>query len=80
MNLLRRVALRVGQELARRPAARAKAAQVIAKTQRVMNDDVKPRAQQAWRDAQPEIQRAKSEIKRVAQEVREEYRKGRDGT
>ena len=79
MNLLSRIALRVGQELARRPAARAKAEQVLTKTQRVLNDDVKPRAQQAWRDVQPQIQRAKSEFKRVAQEVREEYRKGRDG-
>lgn len=78
MNL-RRVALRVGQELAQRPAARAKAAQVLSKTQRVLNDDVKPRAQQAWRDLQPEIQRAKSRLERVAREVREEYRKGRDG-
>ena len=79
MTLLRRLALRVGQELARRPAARAKAAQVLAKTQRVLHDDIKPRAQQAWRDAQPEIQHAKSKIQSVAKEVREEYRKGRDG-
>ena len=80
MKLLSRVALRIGQELARRPEARAKAAEVLTKTQRVLNDDVKPRAQQAWKDAQPEIQRAKSKLKRVAQEVREEYRKGRHGS
>jgi hypothetical protein len=43
MSLFRRLALRVGQELARKPAARAKAAQVLAKTQRVLDDDVKPR-------------------------------------
>ncbi len=79
MRLLRRLALRVGQTLARNPAARAKAAQVLAKTQRVLNDDLKPRAQRAWRDAQPEIQHAKRELKRVAQELRDEYRKGRDG-
>ena len=52
MRLLSRVALRVGHALASNPAARAKAAQVVAKTQRVLNDDIKPRAQQAWRDAQ----------------------------
>ena len=79
MRLLRWLALRVGQELARKPAARAKAAQVLAKTQRVLNDDIKPRAQQAWRDVQPGIQHATRELKRVARELRDEYRKGRDG-
>ncbi len=79
MSLLRRAALRLGQELARNPDARAKAARVFAKTQRVLNDDIKPRAQQAWQAAQPEIQHAKNKLKRVADEVREEYRKGRDG-
>ncbi len=79
MRLLRRLALRVGQELARKPAARAKATQVLAKTQRVLNDDIKPRAQQAWRNVQPGIQHATRELKRVARELRDEYRKGRDG-
>ena len=79
MRLLSRVALRVGHALARNPAARAKAAQVVAKTQRVLNDDIKPRAQQAWRDAQPEIQHAKRDLRRFVQELRDEYRKGRDG-
>jgi hypothetical protein len=79
MSLFRRLAFRVGQELARKPAARAKAAEVLAKTERVLNDEIKPRAQQAWRDVQPEIQRAKGKIQRVAKEVREEYRKGRYG-
>ncbi len=79
MSLFRRLALRVGQELARNPDARRKAAQVLAKTQRVLNDDIKPMAQQAWREAQPQIRQAKRKIKRVADEVREEYRKGRDG-
>jgi len=79
MRLLRRLALRVGQELARNPDARAKAAQVLARTQRVLNDDIKPRAQQAWRDAQPEIQHAKRRLRSVAQELREQYRKGSHG-
>jgi ferric-dicitrate binding protein FerR (iron transport regulator) len=79
MRLLRRLVLRVGQELARNPDARAKAAQDLARTQRAMNDDIKPRAQQAWRDAQPEIQHAKRRLQRVAQELRKQYRKGRDG-
>ena len=79
MSLIHRLALRLGSELARRPEARAKAAQVLAKTQRVLNDDIKPRAQQAWRDAQPEIARTKRRLTRLAEEVRDEYRKGRDG-
>ena len=78
-SLLRRLTLRVGQELARNPNARAKAVQVLAKTQRVLNDDIKPRAQQAWRNAQPDIEHAKRRLKRIAEEVRDEYRKGRDG-
>lgn len=78
MKLLSRVALRIGRELAQRPEARAKAAEVLTKTKRVLNDDVKPRAQKAWKEAQPKIQRARTKLKRVAQEVREEYRKGRD--
>jgi hypothetical protein len=79
MHWLRRLAFRFGQELARNPDARAKAAQALAKGQQVLKDDVKPRAQQAWRDAQPEIQRAKQGLQRFGQEVREQYRKGRDG-
>ena len=79
MRLLIRLALRVGQALARNPDARAKAAQGLAKTQRVLNDDIKPRAQQAWRDAQPKIQNATRDLKRFAKELHDEYRKGRDG-
>ena len=79
MKLLRLLALRAGQELARHPDASAKAEGVVAKTQRVLKDDIKPRAQQAWQNAQPEIQTAKRRLKRFAAELRDEYRKGRDG-
>ncbi len=72
MNLLRRLAIRAAQELAANPEARAKAS-------RVMEEDIKPRAKQAWREAQPEIENAKLGLKRFAQRVRDEYRKGRDG-
>ena len=78
MSLLHRLALRVGWELARHPETRAKAAQALAKTQRVLNDDIKPRAQRAWREAQPEIEHAKRKLTRVAKELRDEYRKERD--
>ena len=72
MNLLRRLAIRAAQELAANPEARAKAS-------RVLEEDIKPRAKQAWREAQPEIENAKFGLKRFAQRVRDEYRKGRDG-
>ena len=79
MSFLHRLALRVGWELARRPETRAKAAQTLAKTRQVLNDDIKPRAQRAWRDAQPEIEHIKRRLTRVARKLRDEYRKGRDG-
>ena len=78
MSLLHRLALRVGWELARHPETRAKAARTLAKTQRVLNDDIKPRAQRAWRDAQPEIEHVKRRLTRVAKELGDAYRKGRD--
>ena len=79
MSLLHRLALRVGWALARHPETRAKAAETLAKTQRVLKDDIGPRAQRAWRDAQPEIEHTKHRLARFAKKVREEYRKGRDG-
>lgn len=79
MRLLLRLALHVGRELARHPEARATAAQVLAKTQQVLHDDIKPRAQRAWRDVQPEIENAKRDLKRFVQELRDEHRKERDG-
>ena len=78
MSLLHRWALRVGWKLARRPETRAKAAQTLAKTQRILNEDIKPRAQRAWREAQPEIEHAKRRLTHLAKELRDEYRKGRD--
>ncbi len=72
MSLLRRYLIRAAQELRHNPKARAKASQVL-------EEDVKPRAKQAWREAQPKIENAKLGLKHFAQRVRDEYRKGRDG-
>ncbi len=72
MRLLRRYLIRAAQELGHSPKARAKVSQVL-------EEDVKPRAKQAWREAQPKIENAKLGLKRFAQSVRDEYRKGRDG-
>ncbi len=72
MNLLRRLVIRAAQELRHNPEARAKASKVL-------EEDVKPRAEQAWREAQPKSEKAKLRLKRFALKVHEEYRKGRDG-
>ena len=72
MSLLRQFVMRAAQELAQNPETRAKASKVFEK-------DFKPRAKQTWREAEPKIGNAKLGLKRFAQRVREEYRKGRDG-
>ena len=51
MSLFRRFVIRATQELRHNPEARAKASQVL-------EDDVKPRAKQAWQQAKPEIENA----------------------
>ena len=79
MTLLSRLVMRAAQELAGNPEARAKTAEVLRDTSRKLNEDVKPRAKQAWQNAQPEIQSAKRGLKRFVQEIQEEYRKGRKG-
>ena len=72
MSILSRLAVRAARVLAQNPEARAKVS-------RVLEEDIKPRAKQAWKKAQPEIENAKLGLKRFALKVRDEYRKGRDG-
>lgn len=72
MSFLRRLVIKVAHELRDNPEARAKAEQVL-------ENDVKPRAEKAWREAQPKIEGAKQDLKRFARKVRQEYRKGRYG-
>ncbi len=72
MSLLRRLVMRVAQELRQNPEARAKASKVL-------EDDVKPRARQAWQEAEPKIADGTSGLKRFVRSVRDEYREGRDG-
>ena len=79
MRLLNRLAVRAAQELARNPELRGKIVQGLAETSRILNKDLKPRARRAWKDAQPGIESAKRGLGRFVQELREEYRKGRDG-
>ncbi len=79
MTLLRRLAIRAARELARRPEVRARAKETLTNATRVFNEEVKPRTKDAWRDAQPDIEHAKARLKRFAQKLRDEYRKGRDG-
>ena len=79
MRLLSRLAIRAAQELARNPKARTKVAQGLRETSRKLNEDLKPRAKQAWREAQPGFESAKRGLRRFIQELSEEYRKGRNG-
>jgi hypothetical protein len=79
MSVLHRLALRIGWQLARHPATHAKAAQALGKTERLLRDDIAPRVQRAWQDAQPKITHAKHRLTRTAKQLRDEYRKGRGG-
>jgi hypothetical protein len=72
MSLFRRLVVSAVRVLVQRPEARDKAREVF-------EDEVKPRARKAWREAQPEIERARRRLERFAHRVREQYRKGRDG-
>ena len=72
MSLLRRLVVNAARVLVQNPQARAKAREVL-------EEEVKPRAKEAWREARPEIERAGRGLKRLAHRVREQYRRGRQG-
>ncbi len=72
MSLLRRLVVNAARVLVQNPQARAKAREVL-------EEEVKPRAKEAWREARPEIEKAGRGLKRLARRVREQYRKGRQG-
>ena len=78
MRLLDRLALRLGWALARHLETRTKAAQAFGTTKRVLNNDLKPRAQRVRQEARLEIERARHGLTRVAKELRDEYHKGRN--
>lgn len=70
MTLLRRLVITAARVLVQNPEARAKAREVL-------EEEVKPRAKEAWREARPEIEKAGRGLKRLARRVRDEYRSGR---
>ena len=72
MPFLRRLVITAARVLVQNPQARAKAREVL-------EEEVKPRAKEAWREARPEIEKAGRGLKRLARRVREQYRKGRQG-
>lgn len=72
MPLLRRLVITAARVLVQNPEARAKARQVL-------EEEVKPRAKEAWREARPEIERAGRGLKQFARRVRDQYRRGRRG-
>ncbi len=72
MSLFTRLVTRAAQEFRQNPEARAKASEIL-------EDDVKPRAKEDWKGAQPKIADAKRGVLQFMKDVRDEYRKGRDG-
>lgn len=72
MTLIRRLVVTAARVLVQNPKARAKAREVL-------EEEVKPRAKEAWREARPEIEKAGRGLKRLARRVRDEYRSGRRG-
>ena len=72
MPFLRRLVITAARVLVQNPQARAKAREVL-------EEEVKPRAKEAWREARPEIEKAGRGLKRLARRVREQYRRGREG-
>lgn len=78
MTLLQRLAWRVGREIARRPGVRTRAGEVLAETHRVLNDEVRPCATKVWQDVQPQLEHAARELRGMALELRDAYRRGRD--
>ena len=70
MSLLRRLVVTAARALVQNPEARAKAREVL-------EEKVKPRAKEAWREARPEIEKVGRGLKRLARRVREQYRRGR---
>ena len=73
MSLLRRLVVNAARVLVQNPQARAKAREVL-------EEEVKPRAKEAWREARPEIEKAGRGLKRLARRVQEQYRRGRQRT
>jgi hypothetical protein len=72
MPFLRRLVITAARVLVQNPQARAKAREVL-------EEEVKPRAKEAWREARPEIEKAGRGLKRLARQVRDQYRSGRRG-
>lgn len=62
MLILRRLLTRVAARVASDPRVQAKAAEVL-------EQEVKPRAQAAWRRAKPKLESARDELREIAQET-----------
>lgn len=62
MPILRRLLFRAVSELTRNPRVRAKVSDV-------MEHEVKPRAEAAWRRTQPKIEATRDELREIAREA-----------
>lgn len=72
MGLIQRFLANAARELASDPEKREQA-------KRVYKDDVEPAAREAWREAQPEVQKAKKKLFDFAKDVKKQFRDGLEG-
>ena len=62
MPVFRRLLIQAARQIAANPRVQAKAAEVI-------QTQVKPRAEEAWRNTKPKLAAAKAELQDIAREV-----------
>ncbi len=62
MRILSRLLMSAARRIAPDPRGRAKAAEV-------METEIKPRAQAAWRQAKPQLENAAAELREIARET-----------
>lgn len=62
MSVFRRLLIQAAKQIAANPQVQAKAAEVI-------ETQVKPRAEAAWRNTKPKLASAKAELEDIAREV-----------
>lgn len=62
MRILSRLLMSAARRIAADPRVRAKAAEV-------METEIKPRAQAAWRQAKPQLENAAAELRDIARET-----------
>ncbi len=62
MLVFRQLLIRAAKQIAADPRVQAKAAEII-------QTEIKPRAQSAWRNTKPKLASAKAELQEIAREI-----------